>query len=174
MGIASVTAISCSHMLHYIKLCLWGATIRFMLSLILNMSTVALWSANRAAMPKVRGSKLGRTNSIFDKLNLKRFRSWWKWKIGGKLVTHDDATPPALVAVVSYQFTTDLPLPSTLEAFKFNWSKSHLVFLSDFDRRPSFDPRSFGMAARVANHKATVDMKALRESTNCMVAPHKH
>jgi hypothetical protein len=32
----------------------------------------------------------------------------------------DDATPPALVAVVSYQFTTDLPLPSTLESFKFN------------------------------------------------------
>ncbi len=104
MGIASVTAISCSHMLHYIKLCLWGATIRLMLSLILHMSTVALWSATRAAMPNVRGSKLGRTNSIFDKFNLKNFRSWWKWKIGGKLVTNDDATPPALVAVVSYQW----------------------------------------------------------------------
>ncbi len=71
----------------------------------------------------------------------------------------DDATHPALVAVVSYQFTTDLPLPSTLESFKFNLSKNDLVFLSDFDRGPSFEPWSFGMAARVANHKATVDMK---------------
>jgi hypothetical protein len=89
MGIASVTAISCGHMLHYIKLCLWGATILLMLSLISHMSTVALWSATRVAMPKVPGSKLGRTNSIFDKLNLKSFPSWWKLKIGGKLVTHD-------------------------------------------------------------------------------------
>jgi hypothetical protein len=72
---------NCGHMLHYTKLCLWGATIRLMLSLI-SMSTVALWSATRAAMPKVRGLKLGRTNSLFDKLNLKSFRSWWKWKIG--------------------------------------------------------------------------------------------
>jgi hypothetical protein len=47
MGIASVTAISCSHMLHYIKLCLWGATIRLILSLNSHMSTVALWSATR-------------------------------------------------------------------------------------------------------------------------------
>jgi hypothetical protein len=75
MGIASVTAISCGHMLHYIKLCLWGATILLMLSLISHMSTVALWSATRVAMPKVPGSKLGRTNSIFDKLNLKSFPS---------------------------------------------------------------------------------------------------
>jgi hypothetical protein len=89
MGIASVTAISCSHMLHYIKLFLWGAPIRLMLSLISHMSTVALWSATRVAMPKVPGSNLGRTNSIFDKLNLKSFPSWWKLKIGGKLVTHD-------------------------------------------------------------------------------------
>jgi hypothetical protein len=85
MGIASVTAISCGHMLHYIKLCLGEATIWIVLSLISHMSTAALWSATRAAMPKVRGSKLGRTNSIFDKLNLKRC----KCKIGNKLETHD-------------------------------------------------------------------------------------
>jgi hypothetical protein len=161
-------------MLHYIKLCLWGATISLMLSLNSIMSMVALWSATCATMPKVRVSKLGRTNSIFDKLNLKSFRSWWKWKIGGKLVTHDDATPPALVAVVSYQFTTDLPLPSTLEPFKCNLSKIDIVFLSDFDRGPRFERRSFGMAARVANHKTTVDMIELRESMSRMAAPLKH
>ncbi len=73
-----------------------------------------------------------------------------------------------------YQFTTDLQLPSTLEAFKFNLTKIDLVFLSDFDRGPSFEPRSFGMVARVANHKAIVEMNELRESMNCMEAPHKH
>jgi hypothetical protein len=79
MEIASVTAISCGHMLHYTKLCLWGATIRLMLSLI-SMSTVALWSATRAAMPKVRRLKLGRTNSLFelmeveDRSNMSKYR----------------------------------------------------------------------------------------------------
>jgi hypothetical protein len=43
--------------------------------MLLLMSMVALWSATHSAMPKVRGSKLGRTNSIFVKLNLKSFRS---------------------------------------------------------------------------------------------------
>ncbi len=132
MGIASVTAISCSHMLHFIKLC-------------------------------------------------------------------------------SYQFTTDLPLPSTLEAFKFNLSKIDLLFLSDsrprqereawrrrvtilppifhFHQlrklfklnlpkielvRPSIEPWTFGMAARIADHKATVDMFRMRESMSRMVAPNKH
>ncbi len=79
--IASVTATSCSHMLHYIKLCLWGAAIRLMLSLNLIMLTVALWLATRAAMPKDRDSNLGprskslrKTKSIFDKLHLKASR----------------------------------------------------------------------------------------------------
>jgi hypothetical protein len=53
-------------------------------------------------------------------------------------------------------------------------SKIDLVFLSAYDRGPSFEPRSFGMAARVANHKATDAMNGSRESMNCMVAPHKH
>jgi hypothetical protein len=49
-----------------------------MLSLNSFMISVALWLATRAAMPKDRGSKLGprskslgKTKSIFDKLNLK-------------------------------------------------------------------------------------------------------
>jgi hypothetical protein len=89
MGIASVTAISRSHMLHYIKQCLWGAPVRIMLSLNSYMSMVALWSATRAAIPKDRGSILSRTIFVFDKLNLKSLRSLWKWKICGKQVTHD-------------------------------------------------------------------------------------
>ena len=50
--------------------------------------------------------------------------------------------------------------------FKFNLSKSELV-------RPSFKPRTLGMAARVADHKATVDIE-MRESMSRMVAPQKH
>ncbi len=56
-------------MLHYIKLCLWGATIRLMLSLNSFMSTVAVWLATRAAMPKDRGSKLGPRSKSLRKLN---------------------------------------------------------------------------------------------------------
>ncbi len=50
--------------------------------------------------------------------------------------------------------------------FKFNLSKIELV-------RPSFERRTYGMAARVADHKATVDMYEMRESMSLMVAPHK-
>ncbi len=48
--------------------------------------------------------------------------------------------------------------------FKFYLSKIELV-------RPSFEPRNFGMAARVADHNATVDMCEMRESMTRMVAP---
>jgi hypothetical protein len=54
-----------------------------------------------------------------------------------------------------------------LQLFKFNISKFEIV-------RPSFEPETFGMAARVADHKATVDMCEMRESMSRMVAPHKH
>jgi hypothetical protein len=57
--------------------------------------------------------------------------------VGSYHKRHDDATPPALVAVVSYQFTTDLPLPSTLEAFKFNLSKIDIFFDRDLNLGPS-------------------------------------
>ncbi|EFX69979.1 hypothetical protein DAPPUDRAFT_257801 [Daphnia pulex] len=48
----------------------------------------------------------------------------------------------------NFQFTTDLPLPSTPEV------------------RPSLEPRTLGMEARVADHKATVDMCEIRRLDN--------
>jgi hypothetical protein len=53
------------------------------------------------------------------------------------------------------------------KVFKFNLLKIEIV-------QPGFEPRTFGMAAMVADHKATVDMCEMRVSMSRMVAPHKH